>query len=130
MINLKLAKILLVFLIIGEFEASIPATLDPLQRDVATAIDLSLQLRILSTDLIDRMAGRHVVLIPSFIHGFFLLMKLADILDRTLQNGPLVLIAVGDKLRDLVDALIDSFTPTTFNWKLVSNYARDPEDFI
>jgi hypothetical protein len=41
---------------------------------------------------------------------------LADVLDGTLQNGTLVLVAVRHKTGNLVDPFIDCLTASALNW--------------
>lgn len=116
MVDLKLTEFLLVVVVV-EFKACVAATLNPLQRDVTTAVDLGLQLGVLRTDLVDGMGGGHVALLPPLGHALLFLVQLADVLDGTLQNGALVLVTVRDKLSDLVDALVDGLATTTFHWQ-------------
>lgn len=55
------------------------------------------------------------VLLEPVVDGLLLFLELADILDGTLQDRTLILVAVWHKARDLVDAFVDGFTATSFN---------------
>lgn len=122
-VDLKLTKVLLVLVVI-EFETGITATLNPLQGDVATAVDFALQLGVLRADLVDGVSGGHIALLPPLCHALLFFVQLADILDGTLQNGTLVFVAVRDKLSDLVDALVDGLATTTLNYETLERIRR------
>lgn len=114
MVNLELAEVLLIIVVI-KLETSVTAALDPFESNVAAAVDLGLQLRVLRADLIDGMACRHLGLFPAAVHLFLFLVKLNNVFDGTLKNGALVLVTVGNQLSDLVDSLIDRLTTTPFH---------------
>lgn len=103
------------FLVVVELQASIATALKPLRCDIAATVDFHFQFRILRADLIDGMAGGHVVLFPTFAHGFLFIMQLANVLDGTLQDGTLVLITIRHQARDLIDALVDRLTTSAFH---------------
>lgn len=107
------------FLIVIKLQAGIAAALQPLGGDVTTAVHFNLQFRILRADLIDGMTGGHIVLLPSLAHGLLLVVQLADVLDGTLQDGPLVLVTIGDETRDLINALVDGLATSAFHCKTV-----------
>lgn len=112
------AKIILEILglfVVFEVKPSITASLEPLQSRVVATADLSLQLRVGCADFGDGMAGREAVLLKALINGLLLFLQLADVFDCTLQNGALVLVAVGHEVRDAIDSFVDSLTATTFH---------------
>ena len=50
--------------------------------------------------------------------GVLVLLQLGDELDRTLEDGAFVLLATGDDFGELVDAFVNGFAATTFNFEL------------
>lgn len=98
---------LLRFVVVVKVEAGIAAALEPFRRDAATTVDLGLQLRVLRGDFADCMGCRHIALFPALRHALLLVLQMQDKLDRPLQDSTLVFIAVWDKARELIDALVD-----------------------
>lgn len=61
------------------------------------------------------MAGSQIVLFELMVDGLLFFLELADVLDGTLQDCALVLVAVWYKAGDLVDAFVDGFTAASLN---------------
>lgn len=106
---------LLGFFVVFEVKPSVTATLEPLQSSVVATADLRLQLGVGCADFSNGVVCREAVLLKPLINGLLLILQLANVFDRTLQNGAFVLVAVGHKVRDAIDSFIDSLTATTFN---------------
>lgn len=96
-------------------KTGIAAALKPLLCDTATAIDLRLELGVLGVDVGDGVVQGHVVLFEAACHCLFLVVQMSNVLDGALQDGSLVLVAVGHETSKLVDALVDRLTAAALN---------------
>ena len=56
------------------------------------------------------------MLLKPLINQSLLVLQLADVFKCPLQDSALVLVAVGDDVRELVDALVDRFAASALHW--------------
>ena len=101
--------------IIIKFQISVAAALQPLQGDIVPPTDLSFQLGVRCANLCDCMIGGKTVLFKPGINVLFIFLQLADVFDGALQDSTFVLVAIWHKTGNLIDTLVDGFTPPTFH---------------
>lgn len=77
-----------------------------------------LELVIGRAELCNRLFGEKLLQRPLLDGLLFVLLELGDVSNGVLQNRPLIFLASGNDLSQLIDALIDGFTTSTLDCAL------------
>jgi hypothetical protein len=84
------------------------------------SLALGLELVATSTQFCDGLLSEELLQCPLLDILLLVLFQLGDKLDGALQNGTLVLFTSWHNLGQLVDALVNSLSPTAFNWDMLA----------
>jgi hypothetical protein len=86
---------------------------------VPSSLALGLELVAASTQLCNGLFSKEFLQRPLLDILLLVLLQLCDELDGALQDGALVFLAAWNNLGQLVDALVDSLSPTAFDWNML-----------
>jgi hypothetical protein len=87
---------------------------------VPSSLALSLELVTASTQLCDGLFGEEFLQSPLLDILLFVFLQLCNELDGALQDGTFIFLTAWNDLGQLVDALVDSLSPTAFDWNMLA----------